>query len=222
MYSRLLRLRMPIAGSIAIALALIPATALAHEVRPVGGYVLRVGWQDEPAYTSQQNAVQLLLTDSKGKPVTDLGDSLKVQIVYQGLAMPAMTLDPTYDPDTGLGKPGEYLATVIPTRPGDYSFRFSGTVRGQSVDQSFMSGPQTFDAVRDPATVEFPVKDPTKAQIAQRLERLDSRLASDSASVRSQIGTLYALAIAAVSLAAVACLGVLLLFLRRGPRLGGR
>jgi hypothetical protein len=222
MYSRLLRLQMPIAGSIAIALALLPATALAHEVRPVGGYVLTVGWQHEPAYTSQQNAVQLLLADSRGKAVTDLGDSLKVQVVYQGLNMPVSTLDPSYDPDTGLGKPGEYLAAIIPTRPGDYTFRFTGTVHGQTVDQSFSSGADTFDAVKDPAAVEFPVKDPTQAQVAQRLERLDSRLASDNASLRNQIGTLYALAIAGVVLAALACLGILLLVLRRGVRFGGR
>ena len=222
MYSRLLQFRLPIAGAIALALALVPAAALAHVVRPVGGFVLTVGWQHEPAYTSQQNAVQLLLADSKGKPVTDLGDSLSVQLVYQGLTMPTMTLDPTYDPDTGVGKPGEYLATVIPTRPGDYTFHFSGTVHGQSVDQSFTSGPETFDAVKDPAAVEFPVKDPTQSQLAQRLERFDSRLASDNATLRSQIGTLYVLAVAAVVLAALACVGAFLLLLRRGVGFGGR
>ena len=93
MYSRLLQFRLPIAGAIALALALVPAAALAHVVRPVGGFVLTVGWQHEPAYTSEHNAVQLLLADSKGKPVSDLGDSLSVQIVYQGLTMPAMTLE---------------------------------------------------------------------------------------------------------------------------------
>jgi hypothetical protein len=222
MHSPLLRARLPLAAVIAAAAALIPVVALAHEVRPVGAYVLTVGWQHEPAYTNQQNAVQLLLSDSRGKPVTDLGDSFKVQVVYQGQNMPAMTLDPSYDPDTGLGKPGEYLAAIIPTRPGDYTFHFSGTVHGQSMDQSFKSGPDTFDVVKDPTAVEFPVKDPTQAQVAQRLDRLDSRLVSDNGTLRGQIGTLYPLAIAAVVLSALACMGVILLLVRTGARFGAR
>jgi hypothetical protein len=32
-----------------------------------------VGWQQEPAYVGQLNAVQLFLHDSRGDPINDLG-----------------------------------------------------------------------------------------------------------------------------------------------------
>jgi hypothetical protein len=55
--------------------------ASAHEERKVGNYVFHVGFGDEPAYAGAKNSVQMLLHDAKtDKPVTDLGDSLKVDV----------------------------------------------------------------------------------------------------------------------------------------------
>ena len=65
----------------------------------------------------------------------------------------------------------------FPTRPGDYSFHFTGTIKGQAVDTTFTSGPSTFSSVIDPGTVEFPAKDPTTGELAQRLDRELPRLA---------------------------------------------
>jgi hypothetical protein len=40
------------------------------------------------------------------------------------------------------GTPGDYRAFFIPTAPGGYSFHFTGTIKGQKIDQTFKSGPK--------------------------------------------------------------------------------
>ncbi|HEV3096533.1 MAG TPA: hypothetical protein VG104_05250 [Candidatus Dormibacteraeota bacterium] len=193
--------------------AVLPASA--HEVRTVGAYQFTVGWLHEPAYADEQNAVQFLLKDSKGSPVTDLGDTLKVEVIYQTQKMPALSLNPTFDPDTGLGMPGEYLASVIPTRPGKYTFHFTGSVKGQAVDQSFTSSPTTFDEVKEPTAVEFPTQDPTRAQVSQRLDRVDSRLAAAQTTAKNDAELARNLAIAAIVLGALGTVGLIITLSRR-------
>jgi hypothetical protein len=193
--------------------AVLPASA--HEVRTVGAYQFTVGWLHEPAYADEQNAVQFLLKDSKGSPVTDLGDTLKVEVIYQTQKMPALSLNPTFDPDTGLGMPGEYLASIIPTRPGKYTFHFTGSVKGQAVDQSFTSSPTTFDEVKEPTAVEFPAQDPTRAQVSQRLDRVDSRLAAAQTTAKNDAELARNLAIAAIVLGALGTVGLIITLSRR-------
>jgi hypothetical protein len=201
-----------VAGAIALS-AVLPASA--HEVRTVGAFQFTVGWLHEPAYADEQNAVQFLLKDSKGNPVTDLGDTLKVEVIYQAQKMPALSLNPTFDPDTGLGMPGEYLASIIPTRPGNYTFHFTGAVKGQSVDQSFTSSPTTFDAVKEPTAVEFPAQDPSRAQVSQRLDRIDARVAAAQTSAKNDADLTRNLAIAAIVLGALGTVGLIITLSRR-------
>jgi hypothetical protein len=101
--------------------------------------------------------------------VTDLGTSLSVTVIYGTQQMP-FALIPTFDPDTGLGTPGDYRAWLFPTAPGNYTFRFTGKIGSQPIDQSFTSGPTTFATVEDPMVAQFPVKVPTEAELAQRLD----------------------------------------------------
>ncbi|HEY9289236.1 MAG TPA: hypothetical protein VIT43_14580 [Candidatus Dormibacteraeota bacterium] len=199
---------LPAAGAALGALLAVAIPASAHEVRTVGSYEFTVGWLHEPAYADEQNAVQFLLKDSKGNPVSDLGDTLKVEVIYQGQKMPALSLDPTFDPDTGLGMQGEYLASLIPTRPGNYTFQFTGSVKGQTVDQSFTSGPNTFDAVQQPNAVEFPAQDLSRSQISQRLDKTDTRLAAAQTTAWNDVSLARNLAIAALVIGVVALVGV--------------
>ena len=211
-----IRLLSAAAAATAVALvAVIPASA--HEVRTVGAYEFTVGWLHEPAYADEQNAIQFLLKDSKGSPVDDLGDTLKVEVMYQSQKMPALSLTPTFDPDTGLGMHGEYLASLIPTRAGNYTFHFTGTVKGQAIDQSFTSSPTTFDAVREPTAVEFPAQDPSRGQIAQKLDRIDPRIAAAEATARNDAELARNLAIAGIVLGALATVS-LIIVLTRGRR----
>jgi hypothetical protein len=145
-------------------------TALAHERRTVGTVQMTVGWLNEPAYSGFLNAVQLRLADDAG-PITDVtGDALKVEVSFGGQKQAPAAMAPAF------GSPGEYRAALVPDRPGVYSFRFVGTVKGQQVDQTFTSSDKTFDSPRDTADVQFPAKDPTTGELAARVDRLDPRV----------------------------------------------
>src|SRR5437764_55052 len=83
--------------------------ASAHEFRKVGRYGFLVGWASEPAYAGFQNDVYLQLSYlSDGKPVTTLKNTLKVAVVF-GTESMEFTMEPTFDPDSGLGTPGVYV-----------------------------------------------------------------------------------------------------------------
>jgi len=176
------------------------APAGAHEVRNVGAYQFVVGWGTEPAYAGQENSVQLILSDrSTGRPVVDLGDTLRVEVTF-GSRSQLFALEPTFDPDTGLGTPGDYRAWLFPTAPGNYTFHFSGKIGSQTIDQRFSSGPTTFSTVQDPSTVQFPVQAPSTAELSQRLDTQLPRLASSGAASRAQLFGIVGLALGVLSL----------------------
>lgn len=155
------------------------APASAHEERTIGKYHVEVGFGDEPAYMGIKNSVVMFLHDSKDKPVVDLGDTIKVDVSQAGSADDTQKLSMSMQPNFevgGDGTPGDYRAWFIPTAPGPYTFHFTGSIKGQKVDEKFTSSPTTFDAVQDPAQVEFPVKEPTGSQLNARLDREVPRL----------------------------------------------
>src|SRR6266542_1687591 len=159
--------------------------ASAHEERKIGKYNVEVGFGDEPAYTGDKNSVVMFLNDANDKPVVDLGDTLKVDITTgtstDDTQKLSMTMQPNFEVG-GDGTPGDYRAWFIPTAPGPYTFHFTGSIKGQKVDEKFTSSPTTFDEVQDPAKVEFPAKDPTTGQLSARVDRETQRL---NASLRS-------------------------------------
>lgn len=150
---------------------LIPAFASAHESRKVDNnkYQFVVGWLNEPAYSGFLNSIDLTVTDlsgvsasatpaagsdgdndaSAGAPVTGLADTLKADIIYNDKTM-TLDLEPVYN------QPGKYNGYVIPTVAGDYSFHIYGTVNGDTIDETFTSGPNTFGTVIDAKTIQFP------------------------------------------------------------------
>jgi hypothetical protein len=177
------RLSRAIARSIPLALlALALATpALAHVVKQVGPYTVAIGWVHEPTYTGQENAVQVLITDQDGKPVADLtADDLTVVVTTAGQDSDPLALEPTYDEDVGLGIPGDYEATIIPTAPGDYTFHVTGMIHDQAIDETVTSSDSTFDTVTDPVGIQFPDQLPALGDLATRIDRVDSRVSSAS------------------------------------------
>lgn len=153
---------------VAAACGLVPASA--HEGTKVGSFSFVVGWGDEPAYSGFKNSVQLILVDERTeKPVTDLTETLKVD-VKSGSETMTLALEPNFELGE-FGEPGDYRAWLIPTRPGTYSFRFYGTVHGAKIDKTFTSGETTFDNVVDPQGVQFPAQDPTNQQLNDKLDR---------------------------------------------------
>lgn len=161
-------------------LVLASPAASAHEQRTVAGYGFLVGWGDEPTYTGFKNSVSLLLT-RQGKGVPDLGDTLKVEVASGGRSV-TLDLVPNFEPGE-FGEVGDYRAWIVPTRPGTYAFHFTGTIKGSALDETFTCSEQTFDCPREPGSIEFPARDPSTAQLSDRIDRQSGRLERRIASV---------------------------------------
>lgn len=156
-------------------LVLLPAwPALAHTDIGEGDLRMIVGFGTEPAYSGQPNSVEVLLT-LDGRPVTDLrpGD-LQVEVRY-GDASATMDLEPNFA-SGAFGELGDYRAWFVPSEPGEYTFRITGTVDGEEIDEEVTSGPNTFSEVTGVAEVTFPeVQAPSNEELATRIERESSR-----------------------------------------------
>ena len=161
----------------ALCLAIAASAAQAHVLKTFGAYSVALGWVHEPTYVGEQNAVQVVVKDAGGKPVTDLaaGD-LKVTVSVGGQTSDVLDLVPMYDSDTGLGVQGDYEASLIPTVPGDYTFHLTGSIHGTAVDETATSSDSTFNAATDESAVQFPAKVPTMTEVTTRLDRIDARL----------------------------------------------
>lgn len=150
------------------------APAAAHEPRATGPLRFVVGWGDEPTYTGFKNSVQVTLTEANGTPITDVGDTLTVEVI-KGDERTTLPLVANFRVG-GSGSPGDYRAWLTPTRPGPYTFRLTGTLRGQNVNESFTSSKTTFNEVEDVSSIAFPAKDPSTGQLATRIDREVPRL----------------------------------------------
>jgi hypothetical protein len=177
----LLRVVLVLGGAVLLA-ALAAAPASAHVERSAGRYSFEIGFGTEPAYAGQPNSMQVLISRD-GKPATDLAgqlDGLMAHAYYGRKADPKlenamMPLEPHFGDDWGT--PGDYRSFFVPTQAGAYTFELKGKLGNQKINLAIPSGPETFGDVNDPAKAAFPaVKDPTTAQLAQRLDRETTRL----------------------------------------------
>jgi len=160
-----------LAGSLVAA----PA-ASAHTHIHVGEYELSIGWANEPTYVGVPNGVEITVSDHDGQPVTDLGaGDISVVVSTADQSTAALPLEPAFVVDA-FGTPGQYVADLLPTVPGDYTFQLSGSLHDESVDVTVTSGDDTFSPVQSSSEVEFPVKVPTLAEVAERLDRIDGRV----------------------------------------------
>ena len=151
---------------------LLAASASAHGEHKVDNYTVEVGFGTEPAYAGVTNSVQLIIS-SNGRPVTD-AKGLKVAVTTGDAEAKEMLLQPYFGAD--FGEPGDYRAFFIPTAPGPYTFKVTGTLGGKKVDQSYTSGKDGFDEVTDPAEAQYPVRQPSGSQLTTRLDRETTRL----------------------------------------------
>jgi hypothetical protein len=193
-------------GSFAMALSLatlLPASrsALAHERREVGKYQLVVGFITEPALEGQPNGIDLRITDRETQqPVEGAEQTLKASIAFGGGQPREFPLRARFR------MPGSYTADVIPTRSGSYVFTFSGQIEGQAINERFESGPGRFDDVKPTTELQFPVAEPTAAQLQQSL-----------AEARQQASTASILAMTALAVSILALLAAGYLVLARRP-----
>jgi hypothetical protein len=130
-----------------IVLILNAQTVLAHESIEVGNYTLVVGWLNEPPVVGQHNAIVVeAATTSDEQPVEDIS-ALTLTISYGGQEK-SLSLEPV-DEHT----PGQFMAPVLPTVPGEYTVIFGGTLGDTTVDvETHMEEVQPADTLAFPST----------------------------------------------------------------------
>ena len=120
-------------------------TAFAHESITVGDYTVEVGWLSEPPIVGQQNAIVVnVSTTSDGQPIEDVS-SLTVTVSYGGQEK-ALTLQPL-----GEDTPGQFVAPILPTVPGQYTLKLGGALGDTTVDNSVEP-----EEVQPASTLQFP------------------------------------------------------------------
>ncbi len=177
------------------------ASLTAHDRKTSGPFQLTIGWGDEPAFSGSRNSVVVALADSGG-PLKDPAASLSVEIAF-GSERITLPLEPAW------GRPHEYRAWLVPTRAGTYTFRITGKVRGQAIDVTSTCAENTFHCVADASEIQFPVKDPSAGQLADRISRALPRAerAADTA-VRAERLAIAALALSGLGVVALIAIAV--------------
>ena len=182
-------LRAAIGASVAVLILLPIGPAFAHGDVAQGDLVLTIGFADEPAFAGQPNTVQLIV-EHDGEPVTDLrpGD-VQVEITFGDETSEPLDMQPAFFIEGGqlvFGEAGDYHAEFVPSQPGRYTFHFTGSIDGEEIDEEMTSGPETFSAVEDPATMSFPeVTAPTNEQLATRIDEEAGRSADGVAAAEA-------------------------------------
>lgn len=152
----------------------IVGTASAHEGREVGDYLLEFGWQSEPAYAGLLNGPELFIEvhdAAEGTPFPeDVVVSLDVEVTF-GSESITLPLEVVY------GETGHYSADLLPTLPGDYTFRIIGTIGDTPIDEQFTSSDGEFSTVEPLEDIAFPsagMSDITT--LLAQIEALEARL----------------------------------------------
>ena len=112
-------------------------------------------------------------------PVEDLSGALQVDLTHVPTGTTrTLTLEAAFD------DPGHYIAPIIPTAPGAYRFHLTGEIRGTKVDQSFDSGPGTFDDIQTQTSIQFPLEVSAPREIEGAV-----RAAEDAAAVSEELAS---------------------------------
>jgi hypothetical protein len=135
--------------TLTLALLTLPALASAHERQliNIGGtdYLFTVGSLNEPIIVDDKTGVDLRVkiadpkdptnaSASGAKPVTDLDQTLKVEVIA-GDKKKTIDLSPAYN------DPGAYKNAFFPTVQTTFSYRFFGTINNNAVDITFTCNP---------------------------------------------------------------------------------
>jgi hypothetical protein len=148
--------------------------ALAHEERTVGDYTLEFGWRVEPAVTGAPNGPELYVSSAKVGVTTEellqnVDVSLQVEVTF-GPASRTLELSPDAE------EIGHYVADLIPTRPGDYTFHVTGTIGETAIDETFTSADGYFDSIEPASDLQFPEPQPDVSELLQRIEALEAEV----------------------------------------------
>ena len=180
---------------------MLASPAPAHVTKAAGAFRVTIGWASEPPLTGLENSIVVEVTDADGAPVTDVR-SPEVEVTF-GDARVTLPLLPGE-------QPGEFEAALVPTRPGSYAIDVTAAADGEKIDVSSGCSEQSFECVEPASVAQFPVKDPSLGEIAERLSR-DLPREQDAADTADSA---RAIALGALVLAAIALAVTIALVLR--------
>jgi hypothetical protein len=156
--------------------------ASAHEGREVGAYALNFGWQQEPAYAGLFNGPEIAISvigAEEGEDHDEHGDN-----PLEGVEI-ALSAEVTFGPETitiplrpTSDDPTHFVADLIPTLPGDYSFRIFGTIGEQAVDETFNSAEGEFSSVEPMTDIMFPAMGAESMDADAQIADLEARIAA--------------------------------------------
>jgi hypothetical protein len=168
----------PVAVVVAVSLVTLSMVTLgAHDRKNAGPLTVVLGWGTEPAFSGSLNSVVVSLSDRTG-PLTKAEGELAVEVSF-GSERVTLALEPV------LNRPHEFHAPLVPTRAGTYTFHITGRINKQPIDVTSTCADSTFHCVTDASAIQFPVKDPSVGQLAERIERALPR-AADAAAAADQ------------------------------------
>lgn len=150
-----------------------PLSAFAHEGVEAGSFLLTIGWANEPVIVGQPNALELFIApkesedhtegEAHAEGVTGAEATLKFTVTYGSVSQ-------NYDILPVNGEPGHYTASLIPTREGQYTFKFTGTINGETVEVIFE--PEEVGAA---GKLAFPEAVASSADLAAQIATLRSQ-----------------------------------------------
>ncbi len=199
----------------AMLVILLSNVANAHEGEEIGPYEFVVGFRVEPAYEGIPNGVDLRVliaaenADEEAVPVEGLEETLQVEITHV-----ASGKSRTFALRSLFGEPGQYTADFIPTAPGQYRFRFFGTVEDMVIDEIFESGPGRFSDIEPATELQFPEQVPAPREMESAIRGAQSSVAEAQDSV-SALRTLAIIAVALGAIGAVSGLLAIFILMRR-------
>jgi hypothetical protein len=148
------------------------STASAHEHREVGDYEITFGWQVEPAFAGVFNGPEIRIIDTTtDEPVVGAEETLTLTVSF-GPESKVLTLEPAW------GEPGNYVAALTPTRPGDYEFELTGTISVSTalsetvVNELFTSADGDFSTIEPAADHLFPDTESDPISLQRQIDDL--------------------------------------------------
>jgi hypothetical protein len=158
---------------------------LAHEDRTMEDFSFAVGWRVEPAFSGQMNGPDVYIAianppaEGARSALEALDVDLQIEVSFgpESITLPLEPNLPFYSESEGGGHIN-FVADLVPTLPGDYTFRVTGTIEGLAVDETFTSADGMFSTVEPLSDIQFPRAGAIDlAALLERIETLEARLA---------------------------------------------
>ncbi|GIK63201.1 MAG: hypothetical protein BroJett018_09950 [Chloroflexota bacterium] len=154
--------------------------AKAHEGRQVGPYTIELGWVIEPAYAGVYNGVEVHISTGEDEHTDEATDEhAEAEVIEANLQIEVSfgNASKVLDLEMSGNEANHYIAAIIPTRAGDYTFHLTGTIGETPVDEIFSSADGEFSSVEPISDVLFPEPEASIEGLQNRISQLEALIA---------------------------------------------